>query len=436
MTAGVDSSVRRLVPFAAIALLVALAGCAPTPAADAPVTVMVPGDAATITEAVSLVAEGGLVLVEPGTYRESVTVDKTGVTVRGTDRGGVVIDGEGLRPNGIQVIADGVRIQNLTVVNHTFNGVLVTGMHDANGAQAHNLDGYSKLDPEQFPPLQRFEVANVTASNNGLYGIYSFNAQHGVIRDNYASGSADSGYYVGQCADCDILVTGNVAENNAIGYENANASDSVVIVGNRFSNNRVGLTLISWYQEAYLPQKAATVVGNLIADNNSADSPAQALGAFGLGIGLSGANDNVLARNLVAGNSSSGLQLSNTEDLATSGTRLTDNAFEQNGVDVSDLSAERAPSSDTCISGGTVATFAPAALATSCGVTSTGPAQLPEAVVPPGISFLKVKAGPEQPQLAGDLTRAPDPLPGEVEMPDLDAVALPSRSLLADRAHG
>lgn len=437
--AGVGASARRWASVAIVAgILIGTAGCATTPAPDAPTTVMVPGDAATITEAIDLVAEGGLVLVEPGTYRESVTVDKTGVTLRGTDRGGVVIDGEGLRANGIQVIADGVRVQNLTVSNHTFNGVLVTGMHDANGAQAHNLDGYSTLDPEEFPPLQRFEVANVTASNNGLYGIYSFNAQHGVIRDNYASGSADSGYYVGQCADCDILVTGNVAENNAIGYENANASDSVVVAGNRFSNNRVGLTLISWYQEAYLPQRAVTVVGNLIADNNSAESPAQALGAFGLGIGLSGANDNQLVRNLVTGNTSSGLQLTNTEDLATTGTRLVDTVFDGNGVDVSDLSAQRAPASDTCITGGTVASFAPASLAESCGSASTGvsASDLPTVAVPPGISFLQVRAGPPQPGLAGDLTIVPEPLPGAVVMPDLDSFALPTRALLADRAHG
>ena len=396
---------------------------------------MVPADAATITEAVSLVAEGGLILVSPGTYPESVTINKNDVTLRGTDRNAVIIDGEGLRSNGVQVTADGVRVQNLTVKNHTFNGVLVTGLSDANGAQAHSLDGYTKLDPEKFPPLQRFEVSSVTASNNGLYGIYAFDSQHGVIRDNYASGSADSGFYVGQCPECDILVTGNVAENNAIGYENANASDSVMIVGNRFSNNRVGLTLLSWYQEAYLPQKAATVVGNLVSDNNAAGSPAQANGAFGIGIGLSGAHDNLLERNLIVGNASTGVQLSNTEDIATIGTRLTDNSFAENGVDVADVSASRSPSSDTCITGAPAVTLLPATFDT-CGSTTTGGVPLtalPSVSVPPGTSFLKVVAGPTQPQLAGDLTVNPEPLPKTVAMPDASDVPLPDTSLLADR---
>ncbi|MGL4339707.1 MAG: right-handed parallel beta-helix repeat-containing protein [Rhodoglobus sp.] len=436
---------RSRIRFALVALSAAListalcVGCSTKPGSGLAKVVTVPADAATITEAVAKVSPGGLILVSPGTYTESVSVNKDDVTIRGTERNAVIIDGEGLRPNGVEVIASGVRIQNLSVINHTFNGVLVTGLHNANGAQARNLDGYTKLDPEKFPPLQRFEVSNVTASNNGLYGIYAFNSQHGVIRDSYASGSADSGFYVGQCAECDILVTGNVAEHNAVGYENANASDSVIVAGNRFTNNRVGLTLISWHQEAYLPQKSATVIGNLIADNNSADSPSQALGAFGLGVGLSGANANRVERNLIAGNQSSGLQISNTENLPSVGNRLSENIFDGNGVDVADLSASRAPSSDTCITGGTVTTVLPAGLADSCGSASpsaVSASDLPALTVPPGISFLKVPPGPQQPGLSGSLSEIPATLPQQVEMPDLSSITAPDRTLFAERARG
>ncbi|MGV8886290.1 MAG: right-handed parallel beta-helix repeat-containing protein [Microbacteriaceae bacterium] len=439
MTLPARLPAARLAPALAVALLVLTAtGCAAgSGPSSGPAVVQVPRDFATISEAMNRVAEGGLVLVEPGVYTESVTIDKKDVTLRGTDRNTVIIDGEGLRANGVQVIADGVRVQNLTVRSHTFNGVLVTGMHDANGAQAHNLNGYEKLDPEQFPPLQRFEVSNVTASNNGLYGIYAFNSQHGVIRDNYASGSADSGFYVGQCASCDILVTANVAENNAIGYENANASDSVLIAGNRLSNNRVGLTLLSWYQEAYLPQKSATVVGNLLADNVSPASPAQALGAFGIGIGLSGANSNALERNFITGNASAGVQITNTEDLASTDNRLTGNIFDGNGIDLADLSAPRTPSSGTCVEGSPGATRVPANFATVCGAPTTGgekPSALPAVTVPPGISFLKVTAPPAQPSMGGGLDTIPSALPRTVAMPDLSTFTVPDRTLLADRS--
>lgn len=399
--------------------------------------VRVPQDAPTISAALDEVAEGGMVLVSPGTYTESVLITTKDVTLRGTDRNGVVIDGEGLRADGVEVIADGVRVQNLTVRNHTFNGVLVTGLHDGDKAEAHNLDGYSKLDPSKYPPLQRFEVSHVTSSNNGLYGIYAFDAQHGVISDNYTSGSADSGFYVGQCPQCDTLVTRNVAEHNAVGYENANASDSIVIAGNRFTDNRVGLTLLSQYQESYLPQKKAQVVGNLIADNNSADAPAQADGGFGIGVGISGATGDELTRNLIAGNRVAGLELANTEDLPVTGTRATDNSFDGNGVDVADVSASRSPSSDTCVDPTSGLTVVPSDLLASCGGTTTAGAaasDLPQATVPPGVSFLKVKAGPDQPGMEGDLTVIPKPLPATTAMPDLTTFALPDRTLLADRA--
>ena len=92
-------------------------------------------------------------------------------------------------------------------------------------------NGYTKLDTQKFPPLQGFRVSYVTASNNALYGIYAFDAQHGVIEQSYASGSADSGFYVGQCKPCDIVVRGNVAERNAVGYEGTNASGRDVRAG-------------------------------------------------------------------------------------------------------------------------------------------------------------------------------------------------------------
>ena len=202
-------------------------------------------DAATLAEAADRVAPGGTILIGAGNYAEQLLIDTPDVTVRGADRNDTVIDGGGIRPYGVVAIADGVRVENLTVTGATFYGVLFTGLHDENGPSAPTADGYQRWDPQQFPPLQRFRVDHVTAYNNGLYGIYAFNAQHGVITDSYASGSADSGFYVGQCRDCDILVTGNVAERNAVGFENANASDSLVVAGNRFSGNRVGLTLLS-----------------------------------------------------------------------------------------------------------------------------------------------------------------------------------------------
>ena len=346
-----------------------------------------------------------------------------------------VIDGGGLRPYGIVVIADGVRVENLTVTGATFYGVLFTGLHDANGPSAHTADGYHAWDPAKFPPLQRFRVDHVTTHNNGLYGIYAFDARHGVIADSYASGSADSGIYVGQCTECDILVNGNVAERNAVGFENANASDSVVLTGNRFSNNRVGLTLLSSYQEAFTPQQKNQVVGNLISDNNEADSPSQADGGFGTGIGISGGQQNSIERNQITGHQRAGVVLANTEDLPATKNAFTGNVYEDNAVDLANVSAARTPATGNCAND--AGTAAPRALLAelrlACAASGTAKQSAEQTLAgpdaPPGQSYKKVAAPVDQPALptTGATTT---PLPATVAMPDLSKVTVPAADLL------
>ncbi|NED96055.1 plasmid stabilization protein [Phytoactinopolyspora alkaliphila] len=400
--------------------------------------IRVPEDAATIAEGLEQVTSGGMVLVGPGIYPEEVTIDKPDVTLRGTDRNAVVIDGEGTRSFGVFASAHGVRIENLTVHSTLFYGVLVTGMHDENGPLAHGGPGYTELDPAEFPPVERFSIDHVTAYNNGLYGIYAFNARHGSITDSYTSGSADSGFYVGQCEQCDILVTSNVAERNAIGFENANASDSLMIAGNRFSGNRIGMTLISSYQEAFTPQRENVVVGNLISENTSDDSPAHALGGFGVGLAVNGGQRNLVSANRIEGNPHSGISLSNAEDIPAVENRFIGNVLGGNGVDVVDQSAARAPSAANCFEENTATTASPSVLLDmSCPADDSAdePASAddsPRVEAPPGISFLKVPVPPDQPSRI-DVETVPAPLPDSVDMPSEAEFGVPDTTLLAER---
>lgn len=420
-----------------------LAGCwsgaasGPTKEKVTAALVRVPADAPTIQKGLDRVAAGGMVLISPGTYKETVLISKPDVTVRGTDRNTVIIDGEGKRPYGVVGIADGVRIENLTVQRATFYGTLVTGLHDKTGPRANDdTGGYENFDPEKFPPLQRFDINHVTALNNGLYGIYAFNSQHGVIRDNYASGSADSGYYVGQCRDCDILVTGNIGERNAVGLENANASTPLMISGNRFSANRVGMTFLSDYQEVFIPQRGNVIVGNVIHGNNEPNSPAQADGGFGVGIGVSGGTENKFLRNRISENKRGGVVISNTADLSSQRNTFVGNRYEGNGVDYANISSTGTPSLGNCAETG-ISTL-PAVLAQtfgSCTATTSAPATPADVFsqrfpAPPGMSFLEVPTPGPQPGLA-EINMAPKKLPAAVVMPDVASVKLPALSLLA-----
>ena len=78
----------------------------------------------TIQDAVDSANTGDLVLISPGVYNESVTVTTSYLTLRGTDRNKVIIDGEFMRENGIQIYeTDGVTVENLSVRNFSLNGV-------------------------------------------------------------------------------------------------------------------------------------------------------------------------------------------------------------------------------------------------------------------------------------------------------------------------
>ena len=421
----------------------AVAGCASADRSFRPdtagtATIRVPQDAPTVQQAVDSARPGDLVLVSPGVYRESVRITVPDLVLRGIDRNRVVFDGEVRRANGIVVTAPGVAVENLTVRDHVLNGVLVTGMADESGGLARGSDGYSRLDPAKFPPVQGFRVSYVTASNNGLYGVYAFDSQHGLIEHSYASGSADSGFYVGQCNPCDIAVRGNVAERNAVGYEGTNASGRMSVVGNRFVGNRVGLSPNSDYQEAFVPPRDAAIVGNLVAANAQAGSPAQADGGFGVGIGIAGGTRNLLARNLVTGNPGAGIALASAEDLAPSDNRLVGNVLNGNGVDIVYAASDRAPGSGNCLQDNVLTSTAPAGL-TGTMACPAKPAQaagvrlaLPPA--PRGVPFPDVAAPPGQPDLPDAATAPPRPahgLPGPV---DLDSYPVPPLALLAEHA--
>lgn len=399
--------------------------------AGANVTIRVPADAPTISAAVSLAQSGDLVLVAPGVYHESVKVDTARVTLRGESRDAVVIDGRLRQPNGVVVTAPGVAVENLTVKNNTHNGVLVTGSARA-AAGTPGSGGYDTGD-EPVTFLKSFLVSHVTATRNGLYGIYAFSAQDGVIEHSYASGSADSGIYVGQCKPCRIVVRDNVAELNAVGYEGTNASGDMYVVGNRLVGNRVGLTTSSDHQEKLVPQQGSVVAGNLVAANQQASTPEQADGGWGIGIGIDGGSDNQVVRNRVEGNADAGLVITATADIPPNGNQVVGNTFAGNGVDVGWVFPTATTGRGNCLRDNVLTTTAPDLLATTaaCPVADRSPSGTWARPKPPrGIPFTDVAAPPVQPQSPTATTAVPE-VPA---LPDVAAIPLPATTLLAEAA--
>lgn len=378
--------------------------------------VRVPADVPSVQRAVDVAVPGDLVLVSPGVYRESVRITKPRIVLRGTDRDGVVFDGGLKLVNGITATGAGTVVENLTVHGYLANGVLFTGVTDEK-LQRHGAGGsaYDPLDTTRFPAVQGFRATRVTAYGNALYGIYAFDARGGVIEDSYASGQADSGIYVGQCRPCDTLVRGNTVERNAVGIEITNASENLTVVGNRAVGNRVGVTVNSNDLESLAPQHAAVIAGNVVADNNAADSPEQADGGFGIGIGIGGGTGNRVERNLVRGNRAAGVVVTDPPGHPASGNRVTGNSVTGNGVDLVGSAAD--PSN--CFSGNHPGSQSPDGLeqVAACGATGGAgrvpPGRTASVQAPPGTAFNAVPAPPAQPSM-------PDP-----NAPAVPAVGLP-----------
>lgn len=406
--------------------------------AGAHVTIRVPSDAPTISAAVSLARPGDLVLVAPGVYHESVEITTPRITLRGESRDKVVIDGRLQQANGIVVTAPGVAVENLTVEDNTQNGVLVTGSAAAVAGLPGRSGGYDTgSEPVTF--LKSFLVSYVTATRNGLYGIYAFSAQNGVIEHSYTSGGADSGIYVGQCRPCRIVVRDNVAELNAVGYEGTNASGEMYVVGNRLVGNRVGLTTDSDHQEKLLPQQDAVVAGNLIADNQQDPTPEQADGGWGIGVGIDGGSGNRFLRNRIDRNANAGLVITATADIPPDGNRILDNAFAANGIDVGWMFPTATRGRGNCLQGNQLLTTVPAQLQASASCPVPATAATPSGTwaapaAPGGIPFTDVAAPGPQPQFPDATTTGATTVPALPALPDPAGIPLPPVSLLAGDA--
>jgi hypothetical protein len=194
----------------------------------------------TIQAAVNASSKGDWVLVEPGVYKEAVKVSSahSGIWIRGMNRNGVIVDGEHQVGNGIEVFkANNVWVENLTVRNFDFgpscpdeecgNEIWWNGGSKAGTIGAHGWYG-----------------SYLTAYDTGLsggYGVFTGNEEHGSYKHIYASGFADSGFYIGACRDCDAHVSDAVMENNSLGYSGSNASGHLVIEDSIFRHNLVGI---------------------------------------------------------------------------------------------------------------------------------------------------------------------------------------------------
>ncbi len=367
-------------------------------------TIRVPQQAPTIQAAVDRAHPGGMVLVSPGVYRETVTVTTPYITIRGTDRNRVVLDGRFKDANGIYVVeADGVTVQNMTARHYALNGFYWSGVHG-------------------------FWGSYLTAYDNGDYGVYAYASDWGQFDHVYASGSPDSGIYIGQCQPCHAVITNSLAEHNAMGYSGTNAGGDLALVNSEWRDNMAGIVPNTLDSEKLAPQRDVLIAGNYVHDNNSttADTKNLEYPTFGNGIVLAGGRDDLVNGNLVERQRGYGIAVMPNLDARlwpSSGNRVEDNVVRDSGR--ADLALGAPSAGGDCFSGNTFATSLPPAieLLRGCGHWWTrGGGGDPAPTINLGTRFLDAldrmfphgdwrtqPAPPPQPQMPAPETAPPQP---------------------------
>jgi hypothetical protein len=316
----------------------------------------------TIQGAVNAANPGDWVLIEPGTYAESVLVQTPGLHIRGMNRNSVVLDGQN-EPgpegrNGIEVLkTNNVSIENLTARN--FDRATRDG-GNGNEIWWNGGDGTGVIG------AQGWHGAYLTAYDTGLlggYGLFVSNSEHGSLAKSYASGFNDSGLYIGACRDCHGLVSEVTVENSSLGYSGTNSGGHLVIEKSTFRHNTAGLVPNSLAGDDEPPPQdgacnsaenttetptfASTKIArctifrdNLLAENNNLTTPGNSTTAaspWGVGVELVATYADLLEHNTIVGNANIGLvgfEFPNGPGptfFQLSGNKIANNSFAGNG---------------------------------------------------------------------------------------------------------
>lgn len=366
----------------------------------------VPADQPTIQKAVDAAQSGDLVLVAPGVYHEAVTVCSTGVTIRGEDRNTTILDGQSQLANGFTVLADNVVIENMTAHNYKGNGFYWNGQTGYRGSY-------------------------LTAYNNGDYGIYAFGSTQGEFNDSYASGSPDSGFYIGQCFPCNAIITRVRSEWNGLGYSGTNAGGNLVLENSEWDMNSAGIVPNTLDSEGGPPQRGAAILNNYVHDNGNTKAPYTVWAHIPLGTGIlvAGGDKDYVAYNRVVNNPEYGILVLGNIDKnmwLASGNVVMHNHVKGSGRE--DLALGSPSGANNCFSDNEAATTTPALLEVTHACGSPWPlAGAGDFGVTLRLFASDVNAGLNSPGPSfnpPDWRVAPKP-PNQANMPDVNAPPAP-----------
>jgi parallel beta-helix repeat protein len=274
---------------ASLTLLLALTW---TSAGAATLTVN-PGES--IQAAINRAAPGDTVRVLPGTYRETVFIDKNDIRLQGVVHEGrwAVMDGESRLNDGILASGHGVIIERMWVRHYKGNGIMTQGANN-------------------------YQIIDNVVEGPCFYAIFPQFGRNGLVARNFVTKSDDAAIYVGMSDGVDVLY--NVASHSIIGIETEN-SRGQLIEGNYVHDNVLG---IATTMLPGLPVKTAetTIIRRnfVVANNIENFAPPGAITAAapsGIGILVLGTDTTVVEDNYIRDNRSAGVLVADTSFFVT-----------------------------------------------------------------------------------------------------------------------
>jgi parallel beta-helix repeat protein len=254
--------------------------------------VHVVNDGGSIMAAVNLAMPGDTIQIMPGTYHETVYIDKDDIHIIGVIVEGkrAVLDGQGKLNDAILYSGNNIIVKNLKITRYKGNGIM---------GQAGN----------------NFIISNNIIVDTGVYGIFPQLGKNGLIEYNIVSGISDAAIYVGMSDN--IQVAHNEVFDSVAGIEIENSRHAIV-ENNLIYNNTGGVLA---FITPGLPIKTTYDViirNNFINNNNTANfgAPGSTVAGIpaGLGILVMAADEVIIEDNIISGNKTAAIIITDHEN--------------------------------------------------------------------------------------------------------------------------
>lgn len=250
--------------------------------------VIVVNEGELIMDAVKAAQPGDTIQIMPGTYHETVYVDKESISLVGVIKEGAraTLDGKGVLNDAILYSGNNFVVENLKITQYKGNGIM---------GQAGN----------------NFVIRNNVIVDTGIYGIFPQLGKNGVVEHNVISGIEDAAIYVGMSDN--IQVAYNDVFESVAGIEIENSRHA--IVENNYVHNNTGGILA--FITPGLPIKTTYDViirNNFVVDNNHENFaiPGSMVAMIppGSGIVVWAGDDVIIEGNIITNNKTAGILIS------------------------------------------------------------------------------------------------------------------------------